>query len=280
MRQRIPDELKFLYREGRLLPFVGAGISMSVEWNDKGKVKRGPSWRELVEQAALQLGFKEPQLLSRRGDALQILEYYKLKKGSLAPLTNWLHCELLPSDEDLRASSTHRCLAKMTENCRVFYTTNYDNFLERSLRLANIDVNVIVREADMGKSSGAIEVVKFHGDFGFPEGIVATESDYNRRLSFTTPMDLRLRSDMLGRAVLFMGYSFKDSNVAYLFHLVKEQLNRLPGSITGHRAYIVAFDPSDFELSLFHQRNIQVIPISSTDGTRAVADLLEELVEP
>jgi len=37
----LPGELRQKYKEGRLIPFIGAGISMSVTWKEKGKDKRG-----------------------------------------------------------------------------------------------------------------------------------------------------------------------------------------------------------------------------------------------
>ena len=81
-------------------------------------------------------------------------------------------------------------------------------------------------------------------------------------------MDFRLRSDVLGRAVLFLGYSFRDPNVAYLFRLVNEHLDKLAVNPTGRRAYIVVADPSDFETRLYRARNIEVIGVSG----RALAD--------
>ena len=87
-----PPDLKRLYRDGRILPFVGAGASMNVNWRGlDGRDLRGPSWDELVDQAARMLGVEEPELLRMRGSPLQILEYFRAKKGSFAPLTNWLH---------------------------------------------------------------------------------------------------------------------------------------------------------------------------------------------
>ena len=65
-----PLELRTLYRDGRLLPFVGAGVSASVEWGKDGE-KRGPSWAELVDRAALELGFQQPDLIRARGTDLQ-----------------------------------------------------------------------------------------------------------------------------------------------------------------------------------------------------------------
>jgi hypothetical protein len=90
-------------------------------------------------------------------------------------------------------------------------------------------------------------------------------------------MDYRLRSDVLGRAVLFIGYSFRDPNVSYLFRLVNDQFQNLPLSLSGKRAYIATPDPSDFEISLFDQRNIEVIPINSGDMTAAITELLQAI---
>jgi hypothetical protein len=93
-----PDDLRRLYHERRVIPFIGAGASMSVSW-DGGK-KRGPSWRQMVDKAAMLLGADEPDLLRLRGTDLQILEYFKIIKGNLAPLTNWLSHEFASATDD------------------------------------------------------------------------------------------------------------------------------------------------------------------------------------
>ena len=129
-------ELKQRYQEGRLLPFVGAGVSMGVGWQAlDGSPKCGPSWSELVDEAARQLGFTEPQLLRVRGEDLQILEYYRSKKyDELAALRNWLVQELHPPDAALRDAPVLHALAAM-DKCRIIYTTNFDDFIERSFAL-------------------------------------------------------------------------------------------------------------------------------------------------
>ena len=90
-------------------------------------------------------------------------------------------------------------------------------------------------------------------------------------------MDYRLRSDLLGRVVLFMGYSFRDANVSYLFRRINAIFKNLPGSPTGRRAYITVADPSDFETELFRARNIEVISITGGAQTADTAALLETL---
>lgn len=213
-----------------------------------------------------------------RGTDLQILEYFKLKRGNFAPLTNWLLGEMHPPEEALKSSPIHNELANM-DLCRLFYTTNYDNFLERSFTLLGRRNNSVATEAHMGiqqvaDDQFACEIVKFHGDLNHPEDMVISESHYERRLKLEAAMDYRLRADVLGRALLFIGYRFRDWNVSYLFRLVNEQFKDLPNSITGRRAYIVASDPSDFETRLFQSRNIGVIGIHGEDQTKGVTNIL------
>ena len=129
----------------------------------------------------------------------------------------------------------------------------------------------------MGAEEGVAEVVKFHGDWNHPDRMVLTESDYEERMEFKTAMDLRLWSDLLNRTILFIGYSFRDPNVAYLFRQVKERFAGLPNSTDGYRAHIVVQEPSQFERQLFQARNIQVIAIDSRDPTTQVATLLASI---
>jgi hypothetical protein len=271
-----PPELRTLYHEGRLLPFIGAGISMSVSWSEGTTIHRGPSWAELVNQASNDLGFSSPELLRVRGTDLQILEYYKTKYNSHTRLTNWLVRTMNPPDDSLRDSPVHRELAGMTK-CSMFYTTNFDDFIERAFVLNGRRCSSIAVEHDLSNPTEGCEIVKFHGDLNHPEQMVLSESDFEKRLKLSTPMDFRFRSDVLGKAILFLGYSFRDSNVAYLFRLVNDGLGLLPNSQFGRRAYIAVADPSDFEIRLFRSRNIHVIPINGVRLTLDVADLLKEI---
>ena len=270
---KIPRELPQLYSSGRILPFVGAGVSMSVRWTSEGQHYHGPSWGELVDQAAKQLGFEKPDLIRARGTDLQVLEYFKLVKEGIAPLANWLLLSMQAPDDAIRESPVLNALADL-KLCQLYYTTNYDNFLERALALAGRAPATVSTETHIGGTRYTQpQVVKFHGDLDNPDRMVVTESDYEKRLAFSTVMDFRLRADVLGRAVLFLGYSFRDPNVAYLFRLVNEHLDKLTANPTGRRAYIVVADPSDFETRLYRARNIEVIGInggSLADETAAV----------
>jgi hypothetical protein len=276
MMNGCPPELRRLYREGRIIPFVGAGTSMTVEWTSERALKRGPSWRELVDKAAELIGADDPELLRMRGSDLQILEYLRIKRNTMQPLINWLHASMQPSNDDLRRSILHEALASLSA-CRVIYTTNYDDFIERTMTLHGRSIVPIASEHDLSQLLAETQVVKFHGDFNRPETMVLSESDYERRMRLESAMDLKLRSDVLGRALLFVGYSFRDANVAYLFRLVNEHFGNLPQSFAGKRAYIIYPNPSDFELQLFHARRIEVIAISGPDLAEAAAAMLRSM---
>jgi SIR2-like domain len=156
-------------------------------------------------------------------------------------------------------------------------STNYDDFLERALKASGRDVQVIATEGHMGFHSSKVQVIKFHGDFNNPDEMVLSERQYYKRMRLESPMDLKLRSDLFGRAVLFVGYSFRDMNVAYLFQNVNEMFKQLPHSFSGKRAYITVHNPSDFELRLFYERNIEVIPTYGADRAAATAEILEDM---
>jgi hypothetical protein len=250
---------------------------MSVSWGRPDQKLHGPAWEDMVNQAATILGSGEPELLRCRGSDLQILEYFKIMKGGFAPLTNWLSLQFsAATDDDILKSPIHSQLVQL-DLCNIFYTTNYDDFIERALRKSGRKTHITSSELNVSHDRSFVEVVKFHGDFNSPEQMVFSESQYMDRMRLESPMDFKLRADILGRAVLFIGYSFRDPNVNYIFHIVNRLFSDLPDSASGRRAYIVLPEPSEFERRLFHARNIEVIPIKADTIAENTAAILHEM---
>ncbi len=177
-------------------------------------------------------------------------------------------------------------LAAMT-NCRLFYTTNFDGLLEKGLVLHGRQVAVIATEEEIAvaierdaREDAICQVVKFHGDLEHPDAMVVSEADYRRRLALETTMDDRLKADLLGRVVLFIGYSFRDWNVSYLFHVLTTLHGNAPDSATGRRGYIFVADPSDFEIRLFASREIEVLGVrSGAHMATDIAGILRQITE-
>ena len=125
------------------------------------------------------------------------------------------------------------------DRCSIYYTTNYDDFIERALNKVSRKAKIVSSELNMSHDRSFVEVVKFHGDFNTPEAMVLSESHYIIRMRLESAMDFKLGADILGRAVLFLGYSFRDQNVDYIFNIVNRLFNDLPGWIGSESVYCV-----------------------------------------
>src|SRR5690348_12824141 len=116
----VPGPLKRLYKDGRLVVFVGAGASTAVEWTNADQTKsRGITWRGLVDRAAQLLGHPDADLLRVRGNDLQILEFFNAVDSGPTRLTNWFLQQMNPPDEALKASPIHQALVGL-DACNLF----------------------------------------------------------------------------------------------------------------------------------------------------------------
>ncbi|MBM7331353.1 SIR2 family protein [Agrobacterium sp. S2] len=185
------DELVQAYRSGRVLLFVGAGVSMNLGL---------PSWSRLTDRMALDLDF-DPAIYRTYGDYLALAEYYRIKKGKIGSLRSWMDREWHAAGVDLAKSRIHELIARGSFD--LIYTTNYDRWIERALEHYGQSFDKITNVGDLVTAdSGKRQVVKFHGDFDDDSSIVLDESSYYRRLDFESPLDIKLRADVLGRSVL------------------------------------------------------------------------------
>lgn len=229
----IPPELVRLVEERRLIPFVGAGFSSPLGL---------PSWDDLLRRVsgALEqpLPFDDICKFANH-DNLQIAEYLYLKAfQKIGPLRHEIE-KLMPS-VDSTQSGPHVELVNL--GAPQIYTTNYDDLIESGFRALDVPVNVITLPRDVATARADVtQVVKYHGDLRHDETLVLTESSYYRRLDFESPMDLKFRSDLLGRAVLFMGYSFRDINIRIIWWKLMQMMKDIPES-DRWPSYIVRLD--------------------------------------
>lgn len=201
-------KLKKLIAERRVILFVGAGVSAGLGV---------PTWSGLIDKMAVDLGY-DPKIFQSSSDYFPTLaEYYSLQKTSIGELRSWMDKSWSRSPEELKKSDVHRIISEL--NFPQIYTTNYDPFLENAFDLYKKEYAKIVSIKDIGDArETATQIVKFHGDFTDDKSIVLTESDYFERLRFESPLDIKLRSDVLGKAILFIGYSLTDVNIRLLLH--------------------------------------------------------------
>ncbi len=206
----IPDDLVAMLKARRVIPFIGAGFSGSLNL---------PGWETLLERIAEEvednLTFKQVQEYCNN-DNLQIAEYYLLKSDrSIGPLRHTIARSLT----NIKPLTSAPHIELINLGTRLVYTTNYDDAIEATYRLLNEPFTVIALPKHVATlDTQKTQIVKYHGDLRHEKTLVLTESSYYSRLDFESPMDLKFRSDILGRSVLFMGYSFRDLNIRVIWY--------------------------------------------------------------
>ncbi len=199
------SELVEAMRARRSILFAGAGVSMSVGL---------PSWSELIAHMRVELGLG-PEDTDAGYQSLA--EYYRLSQGSIGALRSWMDRTWSVSEERVASSRIHELIVEL--DFPIVYTTNYDNNLEVAYRIHQRDFVKIVNARDLARAAEQVtQIVKFHGDFEDDQSLIIAETDYFDRLDFDSPLDIKFRSDTLGRTILFVGYSMSDLNIRLLLH--------------------------------------------------------------
>jgi len=95
------DQLIQAYRAKRLILFVGAGVSMGLGL---------PSWRQLVDHMAKELGF-DPDIYRTFGSDWTLAEFYRISKGQIGPLRSWMDREWHAPSTDISKSRIHELIS-------------------------------------------------------------------------------------------------------------------------------------------------------------------------
>ena len=260
------DQLIQAYRSNRLVLFVGAGVSMGLGL---------PSWRQLVDHMAKELGY-DPDIYRTFGSDLTLAEFYRITKGQIGPLRSWMDREWHSSAVDISKSRVHELIA--TSGIDLIYTTNYDRWLERAFEHYGRGYTKVANVGDLSNiAKDKTQIVKFHGDFDDDTSIVLDETSYFERLEFESPLDIKLRSDVLGRSVLFVGYSLSDINIRYLFYRLANQWKKTSRGIPQPMSYIFSSRPNPVQEAALRQWNIKMISSNLDDPEKSLIDFLEQL---
>ena len=252
--------------KGQVIPFVGAGVSMALGL---------PSYAALIRELGDHVGFDGP-IFEGLGDYLTLAEYYHLEKNGLLELQRYLQLKWKKSQKEVLASPVHRALVEL--RCQLIYTTNFDGFLEQAHRGLNQRYRTIRSAKDMVDLPGdRVHIVKLHGDLSSPSTMVFTETSYLERLSFEAPLDVKLRSDALGKSLLFIGYSLSDINIRYLLFRLQRQWEREAKPELRPKAYVFMGRPNQVLSRVLRSRGVEPIVAETTNQSESLADFLKSL---
>lgn len=263
---KVPEHLFESAKHKRMIPFIGAGFSASLKL---------PTWSQLIDIVSKEIGM-DPEVAKLYGDFLQIAEYYHLTHSGIGELRSRLD-KLMNSDSiDVSKSQPHMLLPRL--KCPAIYTTNWDHWIEKAFEAAGVPYRRIVTIQNILDAAPNVPtIVKYHGDFTSDESLVFTETSYFRRLDFESPLDIRFRSDLLGRVVLFMGYSFTDVNVRYMWFRLTRMLQQMRVNGKEPIAYIVQAKPNPIFERNCKERGIEIIQLNPLDIQGSLVHLLEQI---
>lgn len=243
-----------------MIPFLGAGFSASLGL---------PSWEDMLRNVCAisdnALPFDEI-MTSTGGDLLQVAEYLYLQHDrQIGPIRHQIEKSFAHRAKPA-LSGPHIELVNLAAG--QIYTTNYDDIIEQTYRDLALPVTPVILPKDVALANpDRTQVVKYHGDLAHERTLVLTESAYYKRLDFESPMDLKFRSDLLGKSVLFIGYSFRDINIRIIWFKLMDMMRDVPEA-DRRPSYIVRFESNPALEELYAAVGLRTI-VLNPDGPPA-----------
>lgn len=205
------EELSKEAQNGNLVPFMGAGVSISAG---------APDWKELIQRLAQRISLSPSELQSL--DSRGVLD----QAGILRTLYEERRKEGWPSFNEAIADEVHleryglapALLASLLSKQAI--TLNYDALFELASRDAGIQRTVIPGNIEMGDSW----LLKLHGSVESPETIVLTRDDY---LGFNTSrvaLSALVKATLITHHLLFVGFGLGDDHFHEILHDVRRAL--------------------------------------------------------
>lgn len=204
--REVAEDLAVEARRGRIVPFMGAGISMSAG---------APSWAELVERLGerVQLTEDESTALGERG----MLDQAEILKG-MYESSGEDFAERVTSLVGLsRYGLAPTLLASLPLDQAI--TLNYDRLFELASADADVPCTVIPgdRESDSGRW-----LLKLHGSVDDPETIVLTRDDYMGFDVNRSVLSALVKASLMTKRLVFVGFGLTDDHFHQILHDVRQ----------------------------------------------------------
>jgi hypothetical protein len=256
-------------RAGHVVPFLGAGVSVSAG---------APSWKDLLQKlkegveldAQDDAGFSGLPLVDQAG----ILSQLYSEQHSTSEAFGKAICDAVSLEKYGLAPAL---LATLPSNGAI--TLNYDQLFEMACRDAQRPRTVLPEDVP---AVGNNWLLKLHGSVSQPESIVLTRDDYLGYNSNRDALSALVKAHLLTHHLLFVGFGLADDHFHEIVHDVRRAL---PAQSTSERGMGTV-------LSLFHEPmqnlvwkgKLDIIPMSEEefpsnedDSRRAAAKAGREL---
>ena len=190
--------------------FIGSGLSIKAGY---------PSWSSLLTDCANEI---ELDIKKENKNLINLAQYYFNEKQK-----NRINESIKEKFADKIGDITeeHKVIASLP--IEDIWTTNYDTLIERSFDHYGIANTVITNDESYVEidRDAKVKVFKMHGTVSKSKECVITRDDYER---YNTGHDIvlsQLKSELCYKTFLFVGYSFSDMDVQFIFEQIRKSFN-------------------------------------------------------
>ncbi|EIY6409022.1 SIR2 family protein [Vibrio parahaemolyticus] len=205
-KQAFLRDLQKELAEENVAVFAGAGMSAG-----SGFV----NWAELLRPIAEELGLD----VDKENDLVALAQFHCNDNANNRSQLNQRLIEEF-SRKSIETEN-HRILCRLP--IRTYWTTNYDKLIENALEKSGkiADVKHTKEHLSTTKPKRDAVVYKMHGDVEHASQAVLTKDDYERYHVKMEQYLANLKSDLISKTFIFIGFSFTDPNLDYILSRVR-----------------------------------------------------------
>lgn len=199
-------------KEKNAIVFAGAGMSVSSGFFD---------WQKMLHPIAHRLDLD----ITIEHDLSALAQYFVDQQGGIRGELNQILTEEY-NKLNVAITENHRILARLP--IQIYWTTNYDDLIERALRERGKTPDVKKAQPDLSINLPKRDAIvyKMHGDINTVSETVLTKHEYEDYNSSRELFSNAFKSDFVSRTFLFIGFSFTDPNLDYLISRIRTTLGR------------------------------------------------------
>ncbi len=210
--------------------FIGAGFSVP-----SGFV----NWTQLLNNVATELGL---DIEEEKHDLISLIQYYMNNKRNRGAINQLLEDKY--GNREAPLTENHKILSRLP--IKYYWTTNYDNLIERSINDAGRtpDIKKCKNDLSIVKRKRDAIIYKMHGDIESPDKAIITKDDYETYSIKHELFSTALRGDLVSKTFLFLGFSFEDPNLNYILSRIRILLNE---DVKEHYCIFKKVNPIEYE---------------------------------
>lgn len=277
MNDILISQLNKIYKQGNVVPFIGAGLSITY---------KVPDWGTLIRECAISMGIENERGTSllpildlslqdyNYWEAVRVIKNYKLRSDEDIQeyIVDYIN-KVIPTK--LEGIENNYCdLAKY--NFNIYLTTNYDHIIQKYLDTNYMPVNLKDVDQNIQKiinDKRNKRVFHLHGSLSDTSSIVISEEKY-KELYENKKYKMLFSAITSSKTFLFIGFSFND---VFIQKIIADN-----NEFFKSKHYILLDNPSIDDIrNLKEKYNIETISYNSNDSSHCeeIRKILKRICE-